>query len=93
MEEGSTDELDSGGRGTAPNPKEKEGTNTFPKEKEEDAPADENSELLGEGVVRSWRRMQSSSQACNTKCYTELVEEQALGTSASKEEIGKSENS
>ena len=39
--EESVDELVSGGRGT----------NTFPKEKEEGAPADENSKLLGEGIV------------------------------------------
>ena len=67
MEEESTDELDSGGHGTAPNPKENE-----------DAPVDENSELLDE--LEEVEGEHDAASKTVTQVYTELVEEQALST-------------
>ena len=71
MEEESTDELVTRGRGT----------DTFPKEKEED-PVDENSELLGE-VVEVEGEHNEVAKTVTRAVYTELVKEQALSTTDS----------
>ena len=70
MEEENTDKPDSGGRSTAPIPKEKV-----------DAPVDKDSELLGELVEVEGEHNAASKTV--TQGYTELVEEQALSTTDS----------